>query len=341
VTGVSEVTRKALRLTIFNHKGGVGKTTLTVNIGAALASEGKRVLLVDSDPQCNLTSYLFADDVVDDLLDTSEGPNGKTIWSAVKPVADELGDVNPLRPMPTVIANVGLIPGDIRMSEFEESLADSWTACFKRKLGAFRATTAISSVVESVANAENYDFVFYDTGPNIGSLNRVLLLDSDFFIVPVACDLFSVRALSTLGQTLKRWVLDWRTVQALAPEGVYLLPGGPRFMGFIPQRFKTYGRKMANVPAGFLRHVERRMYGDVIAVLRKVDPLLAGGAVSEGRLGQVKDFATTVQLAQEQGVPIWQVQGGNAQHKDEALTAFTTVAKGIMARSKGRRSAHG
>ncbi len=45
------------RITLYNHKGGVGKTTLSVNVGAALAARGERVLLVDSDPQCNLTSY--------------------------------------------------------------------------------------------------------------------------------------------------------------------------------------------------------------------------------------------------------------------------------------------
>jgi cellulose biosynthesis protein BcsQ len=55
---------RAKRIALFNHKGGVGKTTLTVNIAAALGSMGKRVLLVDADPQCNLTSYLVAEDVV-------------------------------------------------------------------------------------------------------------------------------------------------------------------------------------------------------------------------------------------------------------------------------------
>lgn len=335
------MSRKPLRLTIFNHKGGVGKTTLTVNIAAALAKQGKHILLVDSDPQCNLTSYLFADDVVDDLLHNSEGPGGETIWSAVRPVYEEIGDVQPVDPKPTPIDNVSLIPGDIRMSQFEESLGDSWASCFRRKLGAFRAITAISSLLEAASNQDSYDFVFYDTGPNIGSLNRVLLLDSDFFIVPVACDLFSTRALTTLGQTLRQWILDCRTMRELAPDGVYLLPGMPRFMGYIPQRFKTYGQTMARVPAGFARQAERKIYSDVMSVLRKLDLSLVHGVVRENRLGQVQDFGTTVQHAQREGVPIWQAQEGNKKHKAEALVAFRGIAKAIIARSKGKRSTHG
>lgn len=334
--------RKPLRLTIFNHKGGVGKTTLTVNIAAALAEQGKHVLLIDSDPQCNLTSYLLPDEDVDKLLDRSEGPKGRTIWSAVKPIADEFGrDVKPLRPMPTVIENVRLIPGDIRMSQFEESLADSWASCFRRKLGAFRAITAISSLLTAVTNQDGYDFVFYDTGPNIGSLNRVLLLDSDYFIVPVACDHFSTRALSTLGQTLKQWILDCRTIRALAPDRTILLPGTPRFLGYIPQRFKTYGQAMASVPAAFARLVERKIYSDVISVLRKLDPSLVQGVVRENRLGQVQDLGMTAQEAQNQGVPISEVKDGNEQHKAKARTAFRAIAKAIIARSKGKRNSHG
>ena len=221
-----------IRITIYNHKGGVGKTTLTVNIAAALAELGKSVLLVDSDPQCNLTSYLLSDDVVDNLLDNSDGPNGKTIWTAMKPVVDRVGDVTLIEPVD--VAALALLPGDIRLFECEEFLAEAWTDSFKRRLGGLRTTTSISRLVSMVADERTFDFVFYDTGPNIGPLNRVLLLDSDYFIVPVACDLFSVRALSTLGETLKRWVTDAQTIASLAPDGADLLPSLPRLLGICP-----------------------------------------------------------------------------------------------------------
>jgi nitrogenase subunit NifH len=74
-----------------------------MNLAATLARSGRRVLLVDSDPQCNLTSYLIQDEVVDELLDTADSPNGQTIWSGVQPVAEALGGFKPIRPLETGI----------------------------------------------------------------------------------------------------------------------------------------------------------------------------------------------------------------------------------------------
>lgn len=322
------MSREPVRITIYNHKGGVGKTTLAVNIASALAELGKNVLLTDSDPQCNLTSYLLSDDVVDNLLDHSDGPDGQTIWTAVKPVVDRTGDVTTITPLD--IGNLALLPGDIRLFECEEFLAEAWTDSFKRRLGGLRTTTCISRLLSTVAQNRPFDFVFYDTGPNIGPLNRVLLLDSDYFIVPVACDLFSVRALSTLGETLKRWIMDARTIASLAPDGADLLPSSPRFLGYIPQRFKVYGQTMASEPTRYLHQIKKRVYGRVAAVLRTIDRALAPEASVDPLIGQVKDFASLVQIAQREGVPLWRCSSNNQEQKQAAKAEFMAMARHII-----------
>ncbi len=317
------------RLTIYNHKGGVGKTTLSVNIGAALAGQGLRVLLIDSDPQCNLTSFFLPDAEVDEILDKSEKPTGRTIWSALKPVADGMGRVRRVKPYDLHVDNLFLVPGDIRLSGFEQQLGDSWADSFKRRVAGLRATTALSDLVSDLVEEHAIDVVMYDTGPNIGPLNRVIVLDSDHIVVPVACDLFSVRALSTLGQSLKTWILDCRTVAALAPTNEEMLLGMPRFMGYIPQQFRVYGQEMAQTPSYYLRKVQKQIGSDVVNVLRKIDAALVPSSNIDPKLGQVKNFSTLVQEAQLEGTPLWDVSGGNAAHKTQAKAAFEEIASNI------------
>lgn len=321
------------RIIIYNHKGGVGKTTLTFHIAAALAELGKKILLVDSDPQCNLTSFLLDDEVVNDLLDSSDLPSGRTIWSSVKPIVDQSGDVKLVEPQ--VIGSLSLIPGDIRLSDLEETLIEAWTHCFQRRPGGFRAMAAISQLVDKASSVRSFDFVFYDAGPNIGPLNRALLLDADAFIVPVACDLFSVRALSTLGQKLKQWVIDWQTATSLAPDETRLLRGRPQFVGYIPQRFKVYGKTMAREASFYLGKIKRRIRDDLASVLEKIDEDLVttGGDLL---LGEIKDFASLVQTAQKEGVPIWDCSSTYADQKAIAQTAFEKIARNLINRCEKR-----
>ena len=324
--------RRPIRITIFNHKGGVGKTTLTANIAFALCSQGRSVLLVDSDPQCNLTSYLLSDDVVDDLLNHSNNPDGRTIWTAVKPVFDNTGLGKLVAP--TMVGDIALLPGDIRLSEFEEFLGDAWADGFKRRLGGLRVTSSISELVSRLHEQQPFDFVFYDTGPNIGPLNRVLLLDSDFFIVPVACDLFSVRALSTLGQTIKKWIIDAATVASIAPDDAMLLRSEPRFLGYIPQRFKMYGQTMTREANSYLRQIRSRVYDDVSSVLRRINEDLAPGRSTDPVVGRVKDFTSIVQRAQQEGIAIWECSVRNKKEKDAAKVAFEKIASYIIRRTE-------
>lgn len=322
---------KAVRLAIFNHKGGVGKTTLSVNIASAIAALGKTVLLVDSDPQCNLTSYLVEASVVDDMLDKSDSPSGRTVWSALKPVAEGSGELKLVRPQS--VRDLLLIPGDIQLSAFEQDLHASWAESFQRRVKGFRGTAALSLLVNKLCQHHDVDFVFYDSGPNIGPLNRVILLDCDHFIIPAACDLFSIRAFKILGQTLLGWIRDWDTVLKLAPDDTYLMPGRPHLMGYIPQRFRQYGGDVASAYQKLIPRIQRQIIADVANVLRQVDTSLASTSLTENRLGNVKDFGRLAADAQREGKPIWEV--GNAAERAAANAVFDEIARTIILRSRG------
>lgn len=323
---------RAIRLAIFNHKGGVGKTTLTVNIAAALARAGKRVLLVDSDPQCNLTAYLVEESVVNDLLDNSDKPDGSTLWSAVKPVVDATGEAGSI-PTIELADRLHLLPGDVRLAEFEQELNSLWGECFQRKPKGFRGTTALSQIVGRTVKKHAIDYVFYDSGPNIGALNRVILLDCDFFAIPAACDLFSLRAITTLGHTLANWIRDWDTISDLAPSSIELLEGRPKLAGFIPQRFRVYRGLPSSQYAKFLPLLEKRIQADVVSVLKKIDESLVPATAFPLRIGEVKDFSGMATASQTEGVPLFEVSDASEPQRKEAFDAFDKLATALMKRT--------
>lgn len=306
-----------------------------MNIAAALTGLGRRVLLVDTDPQCNLTSYLVADDVVDDLLDQSDTPEGRTVWTAVKPVSDATGGVHTVVPIETGISNLFLLPGDIRLSEFETDLAEFWGQCLQRKMRGFRGTMALSGLISELADDLDADYVFFDSGPNIGPLNRVIVLDCDHLVVPVACDLFSLRALKTLGRTLVSWIQDWATIADLAPEEIDLLPGRPNFLGYVPEGFRVYGGEMSKEYSKFRSRIEKEIHGQIVMLLNRIDPSLASGRLRDFRLGEIKNFGALVPSSQKDGLPLYEVKAGSPAQRAAARDALRTIAKRIDERVWG------
>jgi len=329
------------KIALFNHKGGVGKTTLTINLADAFAEAGKTVLIVDADPQCNLTSFYLEESTLEKLLgESNENGSGQTLWSAVKPVVEGRGGVIEISTFKVPDNNaIFLLPGDVLLSEYEEELPAAWTECFARRTRGYDVMTAMAQVVNQIGAKVHAEICLYDVGPNVGALNRAILLDCDFFITPVAADLFSLRALSTVGRSVAKWIKDWKTIRDLASaaDKNRLLKGRPAYLGYIASAYKVNaGRNAANPHADWERKIAPRVRDRIIKDIEAVDPaLVPQGGVN--KVGGVKNFHSLAADAQRMGLSIGNLRGhvntGHYPQVDEAKEEFAQVAREIMRRA--------
>ena len=204
-------------LTLFNHKGGVGKTTLTDNLSDAFSDLGFCVLMVDADPQCNLTSFFLEEAYLDDLLgDSDDNTSGGTIWSAIKPVVDGKGSIRDIN-LVDLENNMFICPGDVLLADYEEELPAAWTGSFARKQRDYDVTSALSRAARQLGKKCNADIIIFDVGPNVGPLNRTILLDVDCFATP-------------------GWSLEWGARRSPPRVGARRPPVPPRERGGVLAR---------------------------------------------------------------------------------------------------------
>lgn len=326
-------THMAVTIALFNHKGGVGKTTLIVNLARAFGGMGLRTLVADCDPQCNATAFYLDEKRVDALLDESIDPDeGGTIWSGIAKSARGRGDVRAVDAI-ALSNRVHLLPGDVLLGSFEDRLATAWKDSFSRDATAIDLMSALHRCIALTAESVNADVVFIDVGPSVGSLNRSIILGCDFFAVPVGCDLFSLRALRTLGQTMSSWTRDWRTVLDLAKQldDVTLLPGNPRFLGYITQHFNIYRGRSTSAYETWEAKIPTRITRDLTDPIATGDPGMIPNWRSN-KLGAIPAFHSLAPLSQSYGVPIGGlrnvpgVNAGNYEKIDEANHVFRTLA---------------
>ncbi|MGN5351961.1 ParA family protein [Ralstonia sp. L16] len=325
------------KISLFNHKGGVGKTTLTVNLAQAFADLGYTVLLVDADPQCNLTSFYLSEKQLEQLLGESGEDEGNTLWSAVMPVTYGRGAVKTIAPY-LVGENIHLLAGDVLLSIYEEELSSAWTDAFARKVRGYDVMCALARTVNAAAAECGADVVLYDVGPNIGPLNRAVLLDCDCFVTPVAADLFSLRALTTVGRSIAKWIQDWETVRTVAPDDVRdeLLPGRPQYLGYITSAFKVHKASNAANPHDYWESkIAPRVRDKIIEDLKHIDAALIPH--TGNKVGGVKHFHSLAPKAQELGLAIGSlrghVNGGHNAQIEEAQYEFDLVAREIAKRA--------
>ena len=180
-------------IAIFNQKGGVGKTTTNINLGACLARKGKRVLILDIDPQGNTTSGIGVskkelDDTVYELL-----------------IEDDYDTHNAI--LPTSVENLDLIPANVDLAGAEIELVqlEGREKRLKKAIDKIRG---------------EYDFIFIDCPPSLGLLTINSLTAVDSVLIPIQCEFYALEGVSQLMSTID--LVKAKLNKDLEIEGVVL-----------------------------------------------------------------------------------------------------------------------
>lgn len=177
-------------IAIANQKGGVGKTTTTVNLSACLAEEGKKVLVIDIDPQGNTTTGLG--------IDKNELEN--TIYERL---LDECSTEEII--LPTVVDNLYLIPSNMELAGTEIELA-----------GRNEREYILKNIITPIK--DDYDYIIIDCPPALNILTLNALTLSDSVLVPIQCEYYALEGLTQLMHTIK--LVQKRLNKDLEIEGV-------------------------------------------------------------------------------------------------------------------------
>jgi chromosome partitioning protein len=322
-------------IAFFNNKGGVGKTSMVYHLSWMLAEQGYRIVAADLDPQSNLTAAFLDEDRIMELFPPDGQP--ATIFGCVQPLKRGTGDIADPQLEP-ITANLALIPGDMGLATFEDQLSEVWPKCMDRDERAFRVTSAFWRILQAGARRHQADAVLIDLGPNLGAINRAALIASDFVVIPLGPDLFSLQGLRNLGPVLRRWRQEWtERLQKNPIADLELPPGTIEPIGYMVLRHsirmdrpvKAFDRWIAQIPPTYRKEVLDLANGTSVTVDN--DP---------NCIAKLKDYRSLMPLAQEARKPMFFLKaadgalGAHINAVNQAYEDFLAVAKKIAERTK-------
>lgn len=304
-----------MRIALFNHKGGVSKTTTTFNLGWMLASLGKSVLLVDADPQCNLTGLVLGQETGTELADFYDSHPTDNIRAGLAPVFE--ARPVPLKPVDCIAMDkqgkLFLLPGHIGFAEYEVTLGIA-----QELSGSIQALQNVPGAIVHLlrATAEHYkaDYTLIDMSPSLGSINQNILMTSDFFLVPTSPDVFSLMAIESLSRTLPRWhawAAKAASLSVLQDATYPFPPPALRLLGTIIQKYRPRGGEPGKGFQIWIDRINEAVRSRMAPALREHEMLLPEEAYKKAGLdvnfclATIADFNTLIAKSQETRTPIF------------------------------------
>lgn len=342
------------QIAFFNHKGGVSKTTSVFHIGWMLASQGKKVVVVDCDPQCNLTGLLLEYSHSDEYPFQEKG-KALNIRDGLAPAFE--ARPTPLAPveLQAVKGRQGLyiLPGHVGLAEYESQLSIAHE--LSTSLVALQNIPgSLRWLLDITGKSVKADFVLVDMSPSLGALNQNLFSTSDAFIIPMAPDFFSGMALRSLARVLPKWTA-WSSrasEQIVLQESAYPWPSiTPKYVGSIVQNYRVRSRdgKEAAPTRAYQKWFDALLkvkLNELLPSLQSAGLLFessvytAAEAPTDKFLIEVPDFNSLIAISQSMSKPVFELtkedianSGSVAKNQVESAQKFrktyTTAAEKI------------
>lgn len=302
-------------INLFNHKGGVSKTTTVFNLGWKLGMLGKKVIIADFDPQCNLTGMVLGYSGISELENTYQALPPNNIKDMLAPAFEsQPRQIVGAECMPVKgNENLLLLPGHIGLAEFETTLGIAQE--LSGSLLALRNLPgSLRFALDATAKKYEADYVLVDMSPSLGPINQNLLMTSDHFIVPLHPDYFSSMALSSLSRTLPRW-REWAKTaygtEALLTADYPFPEPKSTFIGAIVQNYRPRKGKASKAFQRWIDQLTTGLEHELIpslvnANLLQTDKFLATTSIDPWvPIMEVSDFNSLIALSQEHQVPVY------------------------------------
>ena len=303
------------KIALFNHKGGVSKTTTTFNLGWMLASKGKRVILVDADPQCNLTGMVLGYTGITQFEQFYEKETKRNLRDGLTSAFESSTKLLEAIECLPIEGQEGLflLPGHIGVSEYEVMLGIAQG--LSNSIDSLQNLPgAIFYLLEKTGKKFEADYMLIDMSSSISPINQNLLMTSNFFVVPATLDYLSVMAIESLKTILPIWHFWAQKAGSLwaLKNAVYSFPKvTPIFLGTIMQKSEPRGGVVAVEPQEWVDEINKTVSSKLTPELRKIGMMLPDKAYenqdigSEFCLATIPDFKTLIAKSQEAQTPVF------------------------------------
>lgn len=290
------------------------------------------------DPQCNLTRLALGEEYYDNTIFSN---TSKTIYDILRGVINGGADIDLsalLEQAKGSNKNLFLIRGDMRLSEYENILSTGYNAAAAGQQIGYFQTSAINRFLREKGLSEQVDIFIIDTSPTLGLLNRVILLGTDYFVVPLMPDALSLQGIENLGKMFEQWKRNWRdTGKALSAniENQFVLDGEGLFIGYILNSYNVYGQKPIKDHRKWIDQIPGKIR-EFLSEKHCRNGLVVTS--SQKSLQDIQDYGHLPTIAHESGIAIFDInpdkaeasQLGTRENIEKAKLEFDALSDTIL-----------